>query len=109
MKNLLMIIAIVVSIISAQGIVAQDEVTDDFGYEFFNYENEQQEYAELGIGELPVPVHDSFNENYRNLRVRRAFISKDNTFKIILEGKDSYSKVVFASANGESITPNNKS
>ncbi|WP_108804853.1 hypothetical protein [Aquimarina sp. Aq107] len=109
MKNLQMIIAIVVSIISAQGVIAQDELAENDGWEFMDYEYEVQEYAEIEIVELPMSIQDAAARDFENLRIYKAYISKDNTYKIILKGKDNYTKVVFASANGEWIKPDDKS
>ncbi|WP_025664458.1 hypothetical protein [Aquimarina megaterium] len=111
MKKLPMIVAIVVSIFSAQGVVAQDELavlSDDL--EFRDYEYEQQEYTEINIVELPLSIQEAAAKDFAELRIVKAYISKDNTYKIILQSKDDNTKVVFASANGEWIKPNdNKS
>ncbi len=104
-----MIISIVVSIISAQGMVAQDELAENDELQFMNYENELQEYTEIGIVELPISVENSVIENYNSLRIHKTYMSKDNTYKVILKGKDNYTKVVFASANGKWIKPDDKS
>ncbi len=104
-----MIIAIVVSIISAQGVIAQDELAENDGWEVMDYEYELQEYTEIGINELPIAVHNGTLKDFENLRIYNVYISKDNTYKIILKGKDNYTKVVFASANGKWIKPNDKS
>ncbi|MBG6131958.1 hypothetical protein IWQ47_003300 [Aquimarina sp. EL_43] len=111
MKKLPMIVAIVVSIFSAQGVVAQDELavlSDDL--EFRDYEYEQQEYTEINIVELPLSIQEAAAKDFAELRIVKAYMSKDNTYKIILQSKDDNTKVVFASANGEWIKPNdNKS
>lgn len=104
-----MIIAIVVSIISAQGVVAQDELAENDRWEFMDYEYELQEYTEIQIVELPMQVQDAVAKDFENLRIYRAYISKDNTYKIILKDKDNYTKIIFASANGEWIKPDDKS
>jgi len=109
MKNLQMIIAIVVSIISAQGVLAQDELAENDRWEFMDYEYELQEYAEIEIVELPIAIQDAAARDFENLRIYKAYISKDNTYKIILKGTDNHNKVVFASANGEWIKPDDKS
>ncbi len=111
MKKLPMIVAIVVSIFSAQGVVAQDELAvlnDDL--EFRDYEYEQQEYTEINIVELPLSIQEAAAKDFAELRIVKAYMSKDNTYKIILQDEDDNTKVVFASANGEWIKPNdNKS
>lgn len=111
MKKLPMIVAIVVSIFSAQGVVAQDELAvlnDDL--EFRDYEYEQQEYTEINIVELPLSIQEAAAKDFAELRIVKAYMSKDNTYKIILQDEDDKTKVVFASANGEWIKPNdNKS
>lgn len=104
-----MIVAIVVSIFSAQGTLAQDELVENDGFELRSYEYEQQEYAEIRAYELPMSVQNSAIKDFENLRTYKAYISKDNTYKIVLKDKDNYTKVVFASANGEWIKPNDKS
>ncbi len=111
MKKLPMIVAIVVSIFSAQGVLGQDELavlTDD-GFEYMDYEYEQQEYTEINIVELPLQIQESAAKDYENYRIVKAYMSKDNTYKVILQDKENNTKVVFASANGEWIKPNNKS
>lgn len=108
MKYLPMIIAIVVSIFPAQGIVAQDELVDNGGFEYENYDYEQQEYTELEIMELPMVVEDIIARDYNDLFIYRIYISKDNSYKVVLRGKDNFAKIVFASANGEWITPNDR-
>ncbi len=110
MKKLPMIVAIVVSIFSAQGVLAQDELAVNDDFEFWDYEYEQQEYTEIKVVELPLSVQEAVARDYQKLRVVKAFMSKDNTYKIILHDNNNNKKVVFASANGEWITPNdNKS
>lgn len=111
MKKLPMIIAIVVSIFSAQGVLGQDELavlTDD-GYEYMDYEYEHQEYTEINIVELPLSIQESAAKDYGEHRIVKAYMSKDNTYKIILQDKSNNTKVVFANVNGEWIKPNNKS
>ncbi len=110
MKKLPMIVAIVVSIFSAQGVVAQNELAynDNFGYG--DYEYELQEFTEINIVELPIVIQEIAAKDYEEYRITKAYISKDNTYKIILNDKNNNTKVVFASANGEWIKPNdNKS
>ncbi|AXT52276.1 hypothetical protein D1818_16035 [Aquimarina sp. BL5] len=109
MKNLQMIIAIVVSIISAQGVIAQDDLAENDGWEFMDYEYELQEYTEIEIVELPMTIQDAAARDFENLRIYKAYISKDNSYKIVLKDKENYTKVVFASANGEWIKPDDKS
>ncbi len=105
-----MIIAVVVSIISAQGAVAQDEMADNQMWGYKDYEYEMQEYAEIGIVELPMSVEHAAIRDYEHLKIHKTFISKDNTYKIVLRGKNNNdTKVVFASAIGEWIRPNDKS
>lgn len=109
MKNLKMIIAIVVSIISAQGVIAQDELAENDGWEFMDYEYELQEYTEIEIVELPMTIQDAAAKDFEELRTYKAYISKDNTYKIVLKGNNNNTKVVFAAANGEWIKPDDKS
>lgn len=109
MKNITMIITIVVSIISAQGAIAQDELAENDRWEFIDYAYELQEYTEIEIVELPMAIQDSAAKDYKDLRIYRAYISKDNSYKIILKSKDNHTKVVFANANGKWIKPDDKS
>ena len=104
-----MIIAIVVSIISAQGTLAQNELASNDGWEFMNYEYELQEYTEIGIVELPIAVQDVIAKDFENLRIFRAYFSKDNTYKVILKDNDNHTKILFVNANGEWIKPDDKS
>ncbi|GAA4116138.1 hypothetical protein GCM10022393_16640 [Aquimarina addita] len=109
MKNLPMIITIVVSIISAQGTVAQDELAENDKWEFIDYAYEMQEYTEIEIVELPMAIQNAAAKDYVELRIHKAYISKDNSYKIILKSKENYTKIVFANANGEWIKPDDKS
>ncbi len=110
MKKLQMIVAIVVSIFSAQGVLAQDELALNDEYGYGSYEYEQQEYTEVKAVELPMAVQEAVARDFQKLRIVKAYMAKDNTYKIILQDNDNNKKVVFASANGEWITPNdNKS
>ena len=88
---------------------AQDEIAELDVIDIKSYEYELQEFAEIEIVELPMAVQDAAAKDFEELRIYKAFIAKDNTYKIILKGKDNYTKVVFASANGEWIKPNDKS
>lgn len=106
MKKIPMIIAVIVSIISAQGVVAQEEMA--YTGEI-DYNTESQEYAEIEIVDLPMAVQDAVARDFKDFRIAKAYIAKDNTYKIVLKGDDNYTKVVFASANGEWISPNDKS
>ncbi|WP_108867618.1 hypothetical protein [Aquimarina aquimarini] len=108
MKKLPMIVAIVVSIFSAQGVVAQDELAvleDDLVIR--EYEYEQQEYTEINIVELPLSIQEAAARDFRHLRIVKVYISKDNTYKIVLQDENDSTKVVFASTNGKWIKPNN--
>ncbi len=110
MKKLPMIVTIVVSIFSAQGVVAQDELALNGNFEYLDYEYELQEYTEINIVELPLSIQEAAARDFEKLRIVKAYMSKDNTYKIVLKDKENNTKVVFASANGEWITPNdNKS
>jgi len=109
MKNLTMIITIVVSIISAQGSIAQDELADNNRWDFMEYEYELQEYTEIEIVELPISIQDAAARDYKDLRIYRAFISKGNSYKIILKSKDNYTKILFANAKGKWIKLDDKS
>ncbi|MEW7289845.1 hypothetical protein [Aquimarina sp. 2304DJ70-9] len=110
MKKLQMIIMIVVSIFSAQGVVAQNELAYNDNFEYGDYEYELQEYTEINIVELPITVQEIAAKDYEEFRIVKAYISKDNSYKIILNDKNNNIKVVFASANGKWIKPNdNKS
>ncbi|MDY8135034.1 hypothetical protein [Aquimarina sp. 2201CG5-10] len=109
MKKLPMIIGIVVSIFSAQGVFAQDELAENDAFEIRDYEYEQHEYTEIENVELPTTIQYVAARDFENLRIYRAYISKDNTYKIVLKDKDNYTKVVFASANGKWIKPDDKS
>ncbi len=110
MKKLPMIVAIVVSIFSAQGVLAQDELAVNDGFEFREYEQEHQEYTEITTSEMSLLVQQAAVRDYKEFRIVRAYLSKDNTYKMLLHDNDNNNKVVFASATGEWITPNdNKS
>ena len=110
MKKLPMIVAIVVSIFSAQGVLAQDELASNEGLDFVGYEYEHQEYTEINIVELPMSIQEAAAKDFDEFRIVKAFMSKDNTYKVVLKDKNENIKVVFASANGEWIKPNdNKS
>ncbi len=110
MKKLPMIVAIVVSIFSAQGVAAQDELAYNDGLEYGDYEYELQEYTEINIVELPMVIQEVAARDYEAYRITKAYISKDNTYKIVLNDKNDNIKVVFASANGKWIKPDdNKS
>ncbi len=104
-----MIIAIVVSITSAQGITAQDEWSQSYSSEYLAYEHEQHQYTEIEIVELPMSLQNAIANSYNSLRLYKAYISKDNTYKVVLKGDEDYTKIVFANAKGEWIEPNNKS
>lgn len=104
-----MIIAVVVSIFSAQGVLAQDEMAllDASDYESSEYDYEEQEYTDINIFELPFSIRKSVSEDYTNYRILKGYMSKDNTYKVILKNKQNNTKVVFASAKGKWIMPNN--
>lgn len=111
MKKLPMIIGIIVSIFSAQGALGQDELASlGDNYEYWDYDQELQEYTEINIVELPLPIQEAAAKDYEKLRIVKAYMSKDNTYKIILKDKNENTKVVFASTNGKWIKPSdNKS
>lgn len=111
MKKVPMIIGIIISIFSAQGVLGQDELASlGDNYEYWDYDHELQEYTEINIVELPLPVQEAAAKDYEELRIVKAYMSKDNTYKIVLQDKNENTKVVFASANGKWIKPNdNKS
>jgi len=104
-----MIIAIVISIFSAQGALAQDELAENDGWEYMDYEYELQEYTQIEIVELPMVIQDAAAKDFKELRIYKAYISKDTTYKIILKDKNNHTKIIFASASGEWIKPDDKS
>ncbi|WP_034229800.1 hypothetical protein [Aquimarina pacifica] len=108
MKKLPMIVAIVVSIFSAQGVLGQDELAllgdDNFGYRDYDYE--LQEYTEINKMELPMAVLEATKKDFQKVRIVKAYMSKDNTYKVVLQDNDYSTKVVFASTNGKWIKPN---
>ncbi len=107
-----MIVAIVVSIFSAQGVVGQDElaILNDDEVAFKEYEYEHQEYAEIDSHELSFQLQQMIARDFSKLHITRTYMSKDNTYKIILQDNNNNTIVVFASANGKLIKPNdNKS
>ena len=107
-----MIVAIVVSIFSAQGVVGQDEIAilNDDEIALNEYEYEHQEYTEIDSNELSYMIQQMIARDFSKLHIARTYMSKDNTYKIILKDNDNNTIVVFASANGKLIKPNdNKS
>lgn len=105
-----MIIAVVVSIISAQGALGQEKLSDfNSNWESSNYESEALEYTEIESLDLPFSIKSSVSKDYQNLYISKAYISKDNTYKLVLNGMDKSTKVLFASADGQFIKPNDKS
>jgi len=110
MKKLPMIVAIIVSIFSAQGVVSQDELAYNEGFEYGDYEYELQEYTEINIVELPIVIQEVAARDFEKYRITKAFISKDNTYKVVLYDTNNNIKVLFADANGKWIKPDdNKS
>ncbi len=109
MKKLPMIVAIVVSIFSAQGAIAQDDFTVKGSNEYFDYD-EQHEYTELSTVDLPLALQEAAARDFKKLRIAEAYISKDYTYKVLLRDHNDNTTIVFASASGEWIEPNdNKS
>ncbi|GAA4273482.1 hypothetical protein U6A24_19075 [Aquimarina gracilis] len=109
MKKLPMIVAIVVSIFSAQGAIAQDELAINNGSRYLDYD-EQHEYTEINTVDLPLALQEAAARDFTKLRIAEAYISKDYTYKVFLRDHNDNTKIVFASANGEWIEPNdNKS
>jgi len=109
MKQLPMIVAIVISIFSAQGAIAQEELAINEGNEFIDYD-EQHEYTEISTDDLPFALQEAAARDFQKLRIAKAYISKDYTYRVFLRDYNDNTKVVFASATGEWIKPNdNKS
>ncbi len=106
MKQIPMIVAIIVSIFPAQGAVAQNDINEDYGS--WNYDDEQREYTEIGITDLPMKIESIASTDFENLNIYRVYLSKDNSYRIVFTGKNNDTKVVLASANGEWIMLNNK-
>jgi len=111
MKKLQMIVMIVVSIFSAQGVIAQNELAlNEDNFEFRDYEYEQHEYTEINIVELPFSIQDAATKQFEKYKIVKAYLSKDSTYKVVLKDNNDNTKIVFASAKGEWIKPNdNKS
>jgi len=108
MKSFPMIVAIVVSIFSAQGVLSQSDLAllHEEGYDNGEFEYEQNQYTEINTLEVPFLVKESVKADYERCRLIKAFLSKDHTYKMILQHKDNTTKVVFSSANGKWIMPN---
>lgn len=104
-----MIIATVISIFSAQGVAAQKNNAATLEQEIDSYENEYQEYTEIGSRDLPVSIRSATKNDYTNLQIHKAYLSKDYTYKVILKDLQDYTTVVFADANGNWFKPNDKS
>lgn len=109
MKKLPMIIAIIVSVISAQGVIAQDDLAFADIDESFDYLNELQEYTEIEIIDLPMAIQNAVANDYVEYRIAKAFIAKDNSYKLILKNENNQSKIMFISAEGEWMSPNDRS
>ncbi|RZS99598.1 hypothetical protein [Aquimarina brevivitae] len=101
----LLFVALCITNVSAQDEIAATYVT----VELNDYQDEYQEYTEIEIIELTMAVQDELAKKFEGLRIYKAYIAKDNTYKVVLKGKNNFTKVVFASANGEWIKPNAKS
>lgn len=97
-----MIIAIVVSIFPAQGASAQEEQSSN-SLLISNYEHEQDQYTEISHADLPTSIQEATDADFRHLHVHKAYISKNNTYKMVLRNELHNTQVVFASANGEWI------
>jgi len=103
MKKAPMIVAIVVSIFSAQGVMAQDELAFNDEVGLMNYEDEHQEFTEINVVESPLAVQEATARDFQKYRIVKTYMSKDNTYKIVLRDRNDNTKVVFASTNGELV------
>ena len=103
-----MIIAVVISIFPAQGAIAQqDEVMSSDSEPKNTYTYEQEEFTEIINKDLPKSIQSAAKNDFNNLHIYKAYMSKDNTYRVILKNQDNFTKVVFANANGKWIMPIN--
>ncbi|UZO81598.1 hypothetical protein NBT05_03765 [Aquimarina sp. ERC-38] len=109
MIKLPMIIAIIVSVISAQGVIAQEDLAYANTDNEFDYQNEFQEYVEVKIVDLPMAVQNAVVNDYGASRIVKAYIAKDNSYKLILINENNQSKILFINADGEWISSEDKS
>ena len=109
MKKLPMIIAIVVSVISAQGAIAQEDLAFADELDSFEYQNELQEYTEIEIVDLPMAVQNAVANDFVEYRIAKAFMAKDNSYKLVLKNENNQSKIMFISADGDWMSPNDRS
>ncbi|MFL1894674.1 hypothetical protein ACJRPK_03165 [Aquimarina sp. 2-A2] len=107
MKKLPYIFLAVIGIVSAQGVQAQEKEELSVMREAKEVEN--LKFRAIEIVELPMAIQDKAAVDFENFRIKEAYISENELYKIVLVNKDNFTKVVFASAKGEWIKPNDKS
>ena len=65
----------------------------------------QQDYQKIDKAQLPEAVKAAVARDFEGSEISEAFISKDNTYKIVLVNKNGERGMVFADANGKWIKP----
>ncbi|TYP77126.1 hypothetical protein [Aquimarina intermedia] len=107
MKKLPYIFLAVIGIVSAQGVQAQEREELSVMREAKEVKN--LKFRAIEIVELPMAIQDKAAVDFENFRIKEAYISENELYKIVLVNKDNFTQVVFASAKGEWIKPNDKS
>ncbi|WP_378186267.1 hypothetical protein ACE939_14235 [Aquimarina sp. W85] len=107
MKKLPYLFLAVISLVSAQGIQAQEE------NEIYDTNTiktiERLNFTAIEIVELPMIIQDKAATDFEDYRIKEAFISDNKHYKIVLVNKNSITKVMYASPKGKWIKPDDKS
>lgn len=107
MKKLPYLFLAVISIVSAQGVQAQEE--DEVQVLRDTSEIRNLNFIAIEIVELPMKIQDKAATDFEDFRIKEAYISENEFYKIVLVNKDNFTQVIFASAKGEWIKPDDKS
>ena len=107
MKKLPYLFLAVISMVSAQGVQSQEKDELEVLSETNDINN--LKFTAIEIVELPMAIQDKAAIDFENFRIKEAYISENEFYKIVLVTKDNFTQVLFASAKGEWIKPNDKS
>ncbi|MBU2995592.1 hypothetical protein KO500_04075 [Cellulophaga baltica] len=63
----------------------------------------EEPYTEVGVEELPMPVLESFSENFPAAEIYKAYVNQEKQFKLEVELKDGSVETLIADENGNWI------
>ncbi len=104
MKQYMIVIAVMVSVISAQGVQAQDGKNEKKRDTLEAYR-----FESIPVVELPMGIQEMVAIDYEKSWIAKAYKNKKKIYKIELKKINSQTQVIFVNAEGKLVKLNSES